>query len=192
MNVISRIRFLFHISHAHGIARRYFVTNGFDGALTMLGLTMGFYTSGNVSIPVMLSACLGAAIALAMSGLTSAYISESAEKKKELRDLERALVANLDETEYGKAARFVPVVIAAINGLAPLLISLFIIIPLWWAQFELPMPLGPLEASIGLAFFTIFLLGVFLGKVSGIFWLWTGLRTLVIALITSLIIMFLN
>ena len=192
MSVIDRIRFLFHISQAHGIARRYFVTNGFDGALTMLGLTIGFYTSGEVSIAIVISACVGAAIALTMSGLTSAYVSESAEKKKELHELEQALVTDLDQSEHGKAARFVPLVIAAVNGLAPLLTSLFIISPLWWAQMQLPLPLAPLEACIVLAFFTIFLLGVFLGRISGVFWLWAGMRTLIIALFTSLIILLLS
>jgi len=38
----------------------------------------------------------------------------------------------------------------------------------------------------------IFLLGLFLGKVSGSFWLWTGLRALIIAVITCLIILTLN
>lgn len=191
MNVIKRIRFLFHITHAHGIARRYFVTNGFDGALTMLGLTMGFYTSGGIAIPVAIHACLGAAIALGMSGLTSAYISETAEKKKELRELENALVADLGDTDYGRASRFVPFMIAAVNGLAPVLISLFIITPLWLTQYEVRLPLSPLGSSIALAFLNIFLLGVFLGRVSGTFWLWAGLRTVLIALLTILIILML-
>jgi hypothetical protein len=30
----------------------------------------------------------------------------------------------------------------------------------------------------------IFLLGVFLGRVSGIFWLWSGLQSLAVALVT--------
>ncbi len=191
MNVIKRIRFLFHITHAHGIARRYFVTNGFDGALTMLGLTMGFYISGDVAIPVAIRACLGATIALGMSGLTSAYISETAEKKKELRELENALVADLGDTDYGRASRFVPFMIAAVNGLAPVLISLFIITPLWLSRYEVRLPLSPLGSSIALAFFVIFLLGVFLGRVSGTFWLWAGLRTVLIALLTILIILML-
>jgi hypothetical protein len=87
------LRFLFRLTHAHKIARRYFVTNGFDGALTMLGLTIGFYSSGGVPLRVAINACLGAAVALAASGLASAYVSEAAEREKELKELERALVA---------------------------------------------------------------------------------------------------
>lgn len=189
MNPIRRIRFLLRITHAQGIVRRYFVVNGFDGALTMLGLTVGFYTSGDVAIPVMISACLGAAVALGMSGLTSAYISEAAEKKKELQELEQALVADLDESEYGRAMRFVPLLIALVNGLAPFLISLIIILPLWAARYGFFTPLDPLLSSIALDFLIIFFLGVFLGRISGGFWLWTALRTLLIAGLTALLIL---
>ncbi|MBN2701409.1 MAG: hypothetical protein JXR29_08165, partial [Methylothermaceae bacterium] len=66
------LRLLLHITQAHKIARRYLVTNGFDGALTMLGLLMGFYISGGTPLPVIINACFGAAIALVMSGLSSA------------------------------------------------------------------------------------------------------------------------
>jgi predicted membrane protein (TIGR00267 family) len=193
MKAAERIRFLLRITQAQGIARRYFVTNGFDGALTMLGLTMGFYTSGNATPRVAIGACLGAAVALGVSGLTSAYISESAERKKELQELEQALVtADLENTDYGKASRLIPLLIAAVNGLAPFLISLLIIAPLWLAQQGIPLPFTPLASSIALAFVIIFLLGVFLGGISGVFWFWMGLRTLVIALITALLILFLD
>jgi hypothetical protein len=37
-------RSLLQVSQSTAIARRYFVTNGFDGTLAMLGLIMGFRT----------------------------------------------------------------------------------------------------------------------------------------------------
>ena len=80
MNLVERGRFLLHITGTHGIVRRYFVVNGFDGALTMLGLIMGFLVSGPASLGVIISACLGAAIALGVSGVSSAYVSEVAER----------------------------------------------------------------------------------------------------------------
>ncbi|MGV7222221.1 MAG: hypothetical protein ACQ9MH_11905 [Nitrospinales bacterium] len=187
--MIQRIRFLLNLSRAHGIARRYFFTNGYDGALTMLGLNMGFYTIGDVPTHTAITASMGSAIALCISGLTSAYISESEERKKELLELERALVTDLGDTEYGKASRWVPIWIALVNGFAPLLISLFIISPLWMEQLGVPLPLSALESTIVFALLAIFLLGLVLGKLSGSFWLWTGLKALLVALITCLIIL---
>ncbi|HEC17597.1 MAG TPA: hypothetical protein ENI99_13640 [Sedimenticola sp.] len=192
MKLLDHIRLLLKISRSRGIARRYFVTNGFDGALTMLGLVTGFRYSGGVSAEIALSACLGAAIALAMSGLSSAYISEAAERKKELQELEGAMLAGLDDSKHAMAAKFAPVYIALVNGLAPLLFSLLITLPLWLAYWGVPLPLPPFDAAIVLAFCLIFLLGIFLGRISGGFWLFAGLRTVVIAAITSLLILLVN
>jgi hypothetical protein len=46
-----------------------------------------------------------------------------------------------------------------------------------------------LLSSVALAFAVPFLLGAFLGTVSGRFWLWSGLRTLLIALLTAGVIL---
>ena len=167
-----------------------FVTNGFDGALTMLGLLLGFYTGEEVPMSVVISACLGAAIALSISGFTSAYLSESEERKKELKELEESLVSPLAESNYGKASQVTPWVIAAVNGLSPLLISLFIIIPLWledWG-YILPFDIDSFDAAIGFSFLVILFLGIFLGRISGTFWLWSGLRAVFIGLVTATII----
>jgi predicted membrane protein (TIGR00267 family) len=189
MHPFGQLRFLLRISRSTGIARRYFFTNGFDGALTMLGLLMGFRISGNVPLEVALSACLGATIALTMSGLSSAYISETAERKKELRELEEAMLAELDDSAHAQAAMRVPIIIALVNGLAPFFLSMLIILPIWLAYWGLPLPLAPFDMAITLAFILIFLMGIFLGRISRGFWLLTGLRTVAIAAITSLLIL---
>lgn len=190
MSLIQHIRSLWHLSQAGLIARRYFVTNGFDGALTMLGILFGFYTGKEVSLVVVITACLGAAIALGVSGFTSALLSETEERKKELKELEESLVASLEDSDYGKASQIIPLVIAAVNGLSPFLISIFIIVPLWLEEVEidLPLSLGPLETGIGFAFLAILFLGIFLGRLSGTFWLWSGLRAVLIGLVTAGII----
>lgn len=190
--MFKQLRFLLDISHAHKITRRYFVTNGFDGALTTLGLIIGFYTSDIVAISVIINACVGAAIALAVSGFSSAYVSESAERAKELDELEHSLIRNLENTAHGKASRWVPILIAIVNGLAPLSMAIFIISPLLLVQMGLSIPFEALQASIGLAFVTLFFLGAFLGKVSGQFWLWSSLRTLAIAVVTAAIILWIG
>jgi predicted membrane protein (TIGR00267 family) len=182
--VIEQLLWLLKITRSHVIARRYFIVNGFDGALTMLGLLVGFYVSDDVRLPVVMNACLGVAIALGMSGVSSAYISEAAEKQRELRELEKAMVTDLGHSAYGQAARLLPMVIAFVNGMAPLTISLFILLPLWLA----PFLTRPLESAFVMALIIIFLLGVYLGQVSQTFWLWAGLRTLLIAGATAALI----
>ncbi len=188
MNIADQFLSLIRISRSQHIARRYFVVNGFDGALTMLGLLVGFYVGGQVALPVAISVCLSAAIALGMSGLTSAFISETAERKLELERLEDVMMVDLGESAHGKAARLMPFLIAFINGSAPFLVALIIIFPLALGHWRPQLIPQPLETATLLAFLVVFLLGVFIGRISGRFWLWSGLRTLAIAFITTLLI----
>jgi predicted membrane protein (TIGR00267 family) len=186
--VIEQLIWLLKITGSQVIARRYFIVNGFDGALTMLGLLVGFYVSEDVRLPVVINACLGVAIALGMSGVSSAYISEAAEKQRELRELEKAMVTDLGGSAYGQAARLLPMVIAFVNGMAPLAISLVILLPLWLAPSLEPFSTLPLESAFVMALIIIFLLGVYLGQVSQTFWLWAGLQTLLVAAATIALI----
>ena len=181
---------MLHILRARSIARRYLITNGFDGTLTMLGMITGFYTSGMTELSVAISACLGAAVALFISGLSSAYLSEKAEREKELRELEQALVTDLKESDYGMASRYLPILVALVNGLSPLLLSLLIMLPLFLAEQGYVLLFSPFINSIVVALICVFFLGLFLGKISKTFWLWSGLRTLAIAIITVAIILF--
>jgi predicted membrane protein (TIGR00267 family) len=184
-------KLLLHVHRAKGILRRYFIVNGFDGALTMLGMMVGFSTSEGADIRVALHASLGAAIALFMSGISSAYLSEAAEQKKELNELEQALIKDLTQTDYGEASRYLPLIVALVNGFSPLVISLLIISPIWWASLGYRLPWSPFLLAIGIALTSAFMLGLFLGSISRSFWLWAGLRSLAIAALTTAIILFL-
>jgi len=190
MSLFTQAKFLLRITRTHDIMRRYFVVNGFDGALTMLGLIIGFLVSESADLSVVINACLGAAIALGMSGVSSAYVSESAERRRALGKLEEAMISDLQESAHGEAARLAPWLIALVNGSAPLFISLLILIPLWLSHAGIPLPLSPLYAAIIVALLLIFLLGVFLGRVADISWLRSGLQTLFVALVTAALIYF--
>jgi predicted membrane protein (TIGR00267 family) len=180
----ERLRAALRFSRSHSIVRRYFVVNGFDGALTMLGVITGFQLGGEAELRVVIAACLGAAVALGVSGVTSAYLSEAAERRRSLAELEEAMVTDLSASVHGDAARAVPLLIAAVNGASPVLLSLIIITPLWLARAGIPLPLEPLPTAISTAFLCIFGLGVFLGRVGGTSWLLSGIKTLLIALVT--------
>jgi len=193
MNFFGQTRHFLRITHSHGIARRYFVVNGFDGALAMLGLAMGFYVTGGASLEIAITACMGTAVALGVSGLSSAYISESAERRRALKDLEGAMAGeSLAGSSHERAARLVPIYVAAVNGLAPFVTALLIITPLWLARWGFDLPLSPFAAAAAVATILLFLYGVYLGAVSGTFWLWSGVRTLLVAAATVGIILILG
>jgi len=174
MPFMDQAKLLLRITRTQDIVRRYFVVNGFDGALTMLGLIIGFLISSSENMDVIINVCLGAAIALGVSGMSSAYVSEVAERKRALGKLEEAMVTDLQNSAHGQASRWMPILVALVNGLAPLIISLLILIPLWLASAGTVLPLSPLHLAIMIALLLIFLLGVFLGRIAGISWLRSG------------------
>ncbi len=188
MRLIRQARFLLGITSTHEIIRRYFVVNGFDGALTMLGMIMGFLISDSENISTIINACLGAAIALGVSGVSSAYVSEAAERRRALTELEEAMVSDLQKSAHADAAKWVPMLIALVNGLAPFSISLLILTPLWLADMGTVLPIAPLHMAIVIALSLVFLLGVFLGRIAGISWLRSGMQTLLVALLTLILI----
>jgi len=188
MNLLEQIRFLLRITRTQDIIRRYFVVNGFDGALTMLGLIIGFLVSGATDLSVIINVCLGAAIALGVSGISSAYVSEAAERKRALGKLEDAMITDLRDSAHGEAARGVPLLIAIVNGFAPLAMSLLILTPLIIANAGLALPVSPLYTAVGIALLLIFLLGVFLGSIAGVSWLRSGVQTLLVAILTAALI----
>lgn len=192
MNGLRGLGFLLRISHSHGIVRRYFVVNGFDGALTMLGLILGFSVSEPTPLSVVIGACVGAIVALTVSGVSSAFISESAERQRALSDLEASMGRDLEDSAHGRAARWVPWIVAIANGSAPLLLALLIITPLWLAEAGVWLPLPPLLTSVLVALTLIFLLGVYLGRIAGVSLLRSGLRTLLVALVTAGLILLLG
>jgi len=45
--------------------------------------------------------------------------------------MEDAMVTDLQASDHGRASRLIPLWIALVNGLSPLIISLLIMLPLW-------------------------------------------------------------
>ncbi|GAH59735.1 unnamed protein product [marine sediment metagenome] len=125
---------------------------------------------------------------MGVSGASSAYVSETAERRRELSELEGAMVADLEKSLHGDAVRWVPLLIGLVNGSAPLIISVLILVPLWLARAGISLPLSPLYAAIIVALLSAFLLGVYLGRIAGTSWLLSGVRTLSIALVTAALI----
>ncbi|MBI4438839.1 hypothetical protein HY640_02820 [Candidatus Woesearchaeota archaeon] len=155
------------------IARRYFVMNAFDGVLAIMGILIGSYIVGSHP-KVVISTSIGAGIAMGVSGIWGAYLTERAERQREIRELERATLSKLSETKIGRAATAAVFIIAIIDGLAPFLSALIILLP-----FLLLSPFLTVKQmyiySAAIAFSTLFLLGAFLGRISKESMIKTGL-----------------
>src|SRR3989304_1914481 len=92
-----RLREYDEITNVRPIIRRYFVIGAFDGALTVLGIIIGASAFGDLEAhkALIVSASIGAAIALAVSSAVGAYEAERGGKKLDIRTIEGALVARL-------------------------------------------------------------------------------------------------
>ncbi len=152
------------IANIDVIARRYFVMNAFDGVLAILGVLLGSYMVGSER-NVVISTGVAIGVAMAVSGVWGAYLTERAERQREIQELERATLSKLKETKIGRAANFAVFVIALIDGAAPFAAAIAILSPFLFlsAIFSVKQMY---VFSISIAFISLFLIGVFLGRIS--------------------------
>ena len=187
-NRVQRWKTYIEISNLGAIVRRYFVMNAFDGALTMLGVVIGA-SLANIQNPlVIISAGLSGSFAMGISGFSGAYMAESAERTKELKVLEKAMLREMDEDSMHKeAARFATRVTAVVDALSPALAALVVISPYFFVHYGY-MDMGTaLVCALLLTLTILSLLGVYLARVTEESMMRHGLKMLIVGLITALL-----
>jgi len=148
------------------IARRYFVLNGFDGILTVLGITAGSFSTGVSNPSILITSSLGAAIALGISGVSGAYITEKAERLKEFKHLQDKMLSEMEDSVHRENVDKRSIVISMINGASPFVCAVLPTIPYFFVRVGIiGMNLG-YYLSGGLAFLLMASFGGFLGKIS--------------------------
>ncbi len=174
------------------IARRYLAMNAFDGALTMLGLILGGLITIDPANPgivfnALLLAAVGTSVAMAVSGFSGSYLAESAERDREVEEMGRAMLADMSESMYAKATRTTSVVVAIVDGLAPAGAALIIITPLMLVPLDLVDVYTAFYAAIVICMLLLFLLGLFLGRVSRKSMWSYGAKTLLAGIVTAIL-----
>jgi predicted membrane protein (TIGR00267 family) len=107
------------ISEVGKIARRYFAMNAFDGVLTIIGVLMGNLMGGVQDARVVVITGLSTSLAMGVSGLWGSYLTESAERRHDIEELQRQTLTDLQETKIGKASRMAAVIVAIVDGASP-------------------------------------------------------------------------
>jgi predicted membrane protein (TIGR00267 family) len=185
--LFGKVRIYLRITKASGIARRYFVMNGFDGAMTVFGIVLGSWIAGVSKSKIIVLAGLGACLAMGLSGFFGALMAEKAERERHLKEMEEATNNNVDPIHY-EAARFVTFYVALIDGLSPALTAIISLMPFILVSAELMPIWNAYVISLTLSLATLFLLGIYLGKVAkenG--WLY-GVAMLTVGAFTALIV----
>lgn len=177
------------------ISRRKFFNNAFDGALTCAGIVSGifiiFLNNPNQFTPQnVIVTGFATALAIGISGLWGAFLSEEAERKKKVIDMkkEMAMIEESDDsidilpkekrdknkkkakknkknrTVIEKAEDFATIVASLVDGGAPVIGSSLPLIPFFFGnELSIMHFIGSYLILIGLLVY----LGNYLGKISG-------------------------
>jgi len=145
-----------------------FLTNSFDGILAAIGVNVGGYAETVKPGLLALSIIGGGAAMGVFSGIIGVYLSERAERLRELRDMERNLQASLKGSVYWTAAKAAPLYIALWSGIGIILFPTLIALPYIAASMCscISMPTA-FQASLAIALSILGMLGAYLARISG-------------------------
>jgi len=189
--LFERINEYNEIAEIGEIARRYFAMNAFDGVLTIIGVLMGHYAAGVEDPRIVVTTGLTTSVAIGISGLWGSFLTESAERKREMDELSRRTLRDQNGSKIGKASRFAAVAISLVDGFSPFLASLIVLIPFFFSNLFSNIHYVYFTA-IGFALLVLFGLGMFLGRISKQNLFAMGMKTLAAGLISILISTFLG
>ncbi|MHA2406654.1 MAG: VIT1/CCC1 transporter family protein [Candidatus Hermodarchaeia archaeon] len=192
MSRIEEMEQLARISKLGPIARRYFAMNAFDGTLTILGIILASHFAGHFEARAIVAAGIGACLAMMFSGLAGTYLAEKAERERELREMEQAMLRNLDQTLYKRATRFAIIISSVVDGFAPFMAGMLLLVPFFYVIFNPVFWGNAVIVSVITGFALLFLLGIFLGRVSEQNQWFYGLQTLAAGLGTAVAIILLE
>ena len=172
------------------IARRYFVSNGFDGALTGVGVTVGAYLSGIEDGLTVVSLGLAAAVGLTTSGVWSVWEIERAEMRAEIQETEDAMLADLSDTRVERDKMENQVVNALMSGLGPLLGLVVPLIP-FLVEGTIFSLLQATLVSVAMAVGVLFTFGAYMASISRQKWYVAGIRMGLAGVVVAVINVFL-
>jgi len=167
------------------ISRRKFFNNCFDGALTCAGIVSGIFiiflspNSFQFTPQNVLITGFATTLAIGISGLWGAFLSEEAERKKKVSDMKKDMAIvedtaeeddqnnkgdNNNKTILEKAERFATIVASLVDGGAPAVGSTLPLIPFF---FGASLTIGHFIFSYVILAGLLVYLGIFLGNISG-------------------------
>lgn len=185
-SMVQRILEYDSLANIGEIARRYFAMNAFDGVLTIIGVLMGNLTAGVDNPKIVVSTGLATSVAMGVSGLWGAYLTETAERKRGLVELSSQTLTDLNDTRIGRASRVAAVVVALVDGLSPFLAAMLVLTP-FFAFGIFPSITWVYYTSLGMALLTLFALGLFLGHISHENLILYGAKTIIAGVISIII-----
>ena len=187
--MVSRLKRLLRAlerDDVRSISRRYFISNGFDGALTSVGIAVGSYLSGVPDGVTVFKIGIGAAIGLGTSGVWSVWEIERAEKRAELTRIEHAMLTDLTETQIQRQKAGARQVNALMSGIGPVIGVVFPMVPFLLEGTLLGLRDATL-VSLGVAVSILFVFGAYLADISKQNWIVAGARMGLAGIVVALL-----
>ncbi|WP_436925037.1 VIT1/CCC1 transporter family protein [Halosimplex amylolyticum] len=187
---VRLLRSLLGREDVRSISRRYFVSNGFDGTLTSVGVIVGAVLSGIPDGLTVVKIGLGAAIGLGTSAVWSVWEIERAETKAEILRIEDAMLIDLDDTRIEREQRGARVIHATASGFGPLIGVIVPLVPFLFEGSVVTMAeAGVVGVGLGIGVLAVF--GAYMGSISGQRWYVSAIRMGLAGLVVALINLFL-
>ncbi len=169
--------------------RRYFFSNSFDGVLAVMGLSLGASIVPGTQASTVVFAGIGMSIAMLVSSISGIYLTESAETKRMIKELQESLLHDVRGTVIEKAGATGTLIASLVGGISTFALALTVLSPhiisMFYKEFE---PVASYASTmIGLAI--LFILGLFLGRLSRISSLKAGIRMVGIGGVAALLIL---
>ncbi|MFQ5553708.1 MAG: hypothetical protein ACE5EW_08370 [Thermoplasmata archaeon] len=172
--------------------RRYFVNTVFDSTFVAMGIVVGVALVPGTNIGTVVGTMFAATLALGISTGTSVYEAEKVEAEIRLRELERAMLTTLDGTEADRALDISRYFVVAVNVVAPLAVFAATAAPFYLSS---SLEIGGIPAaffSVAIAVAVLFVVGTYLGRLTGRPGLLRGLRMALIGVVTFAAIWFIQ
>jgi predicted membrane protein (TIGR00267 family) len=187
---LAVLRELLEREDVRAISRRYFVSNGFDGTLTSIGVIVGAVLSGIPDGLTVVKIGLGAAVGLGTSAVWSVWEIERAETRAAILRIERAMLTDLDDTRVHRERRGARIVHAAASGAGPLIGVLIPLVPFLFEGAVVSMAeAGVIGVALGIGVLAVF--GAYMSTIAGQRWYVSALRMALAGLVVAVINLFL-
>ncbi len=185
---IRKYRMYSKMTDLGSISRRYFVIGFFDGVLTIMGLVLGAYLSGEASGQMIFVAGVATSLALGISSGWGAFEAERVEQKLMAREKRRALLKpDGEQCLIDDAHEFAMIVSSLVHAIAPIPAGILPIIP-----YLLLNEADAFPFSIGTGFLLLFAVGLSMGRVSKDNIVKSGIRMVLAGVITLIVVTILS
>jgi predicted membrane protein (TIGR00267 family) len=142
--------------------RKFFINTLFDSTFVLLGIVVGSAFVARPELKVILGTMLVSSLALGISTGVSVYEAESLGKEIELKKLEKAMLADLHDTDVAKSMQATTAIISLVNFLTPLFVCSIAISPFLLSLIGIIETNTAAWISIAAALGTLFAAGFFM------------------------------